>query len=44
MHRADYGKGSRKAKVHFGFDLNRSIPKKIFLSEALPFKAVLHMP
>ena len=33
MHWADYRKGSRKAKVHLGFDLNRSIPRKIFLSD-----------
>ena len=31
MHWADYRKCSRKAKVHLGFDLNRSIPRKIFL-------------
>lgn len=30
---ADYRKGSKKAKVHIGFDLNRSIPKKIFLTD-----------
>lgn len=30
---ADYRKGSKKAKVHLGFDLNRGIPRKIFLSE-----------
>ena len=29
---ADYRKGSKKAKVHFGFDLNRSIPRKIYLT------------
>lgn len=33
MHWADYRKGSKKAKVHLGFDLNRSIPRKIFLSD-----------
>ena len=33
MYWADYRKGSKKAKVHVGFDLNRSIPKKIFLSD-----------
>jgi hypothetical protein len=32
MHWADYRKGSKKAKVHVGFDLNRSIPTKIFLT------------
>ena len=30
---ADYRKGSKKAKVHVGFDLNRGIPKKIFLTD-----------
>jgi hypothetical protein len=30
---ADYRKGSKKAKVHFGFDLNRSIPRKIYLTD-----------
>jgi hypothetical protein len=30
---ADYRKGSKKAKVHVGFDLNRGIPKKIILSD-----------
>lgn len=29
---ADYRKGSKKAKVHVGFDLNRSIPRKIHLT------------
>lgn len=29
---ADYRKGSKKAKTHIGFDLNRSIPRKIFLT------------
>jgi len=33
MYWADYRKGSKKAKVHVGFDLNRGIPKKIFLSD-----------
>ena len=32
MYWADYRKGSKKAKVHLGFDLNRSIPRKIFLT------------
>ena len=32
MYWADYRKGSKKAKVHVGFDLNRSIPKKIYLT------------
>ena len=30
---ADYRKGSKKAKVHVGFDLNRSIPRKVHLSD-----------
>ena len=30
---ADYRHNSKKAKVHVGFDLNRSIPQKLFLSE-----------
>jgi Transposase DDE domain len=30
---ADYRKGAKKAKVHLGFDLNRGIPKKIFLTD-----------
>ena len=30
---ADYRNGSKKAKVHIGFDLNCGIPKKIFLTD-----------
>ncbi|MBT8340611.1 MAG: IS4 family transposase [Desulfatitalea sp.] len=30
---ADYRKGSKKAKVHVGFDLNRSIPTKVYLTD-----------
>ena len=33
MHWADYRDDSKKAKVHVGFDLNRSIPSKIFLTD-----------
>ena len=33
MHWADYRDGSKKAKVHLGFDINRSIPSKIFLTD-----------
>ena len=33
MQWADYRKGAKKAKVHLGFDSNRSIPRKIFLSD-----------
>ena len=29
---ADYRKGAKKAKTHIGFDINRGIPKKIFLT------------
>lgn len=29
---ADYRTGSKKAKVHLGFDLNRGVPRKIYLS------------
>ena len=30
---ADYREGSKKAKVHMGFDINHSIPSKIFLTD-----------
>jgi len=30
---ADYRKGSKKAKVHLGFNLNQSIPQKIFFTK-----------
>jgi hypothetical protein len=30
---ADYRKCSKKAKVHIGFDLNRGVPRKIFLTD-----------
>jgi len=33
MHWADYRGGSKKAKVHLGFDINHSIPAKIFLTD-----------
>jgi hypothetical protein len=33
MYWADYRDGAKKAKVHMGFDLNRGIPKKIFLTD-----------
>ena len=32
MNWAEYRKGSNKAKIHLGFDVNRSIPSKIFLT------------
>jgi len=48
MHWADYRKGARKAKVHLGFDLNRSIPRKIFLSDGKgaerPFATMILSP
>ena len=33
MHWAEYRDDSKKAKVHVGFDLNHSIPTKIFLTD-----------
>jgi hypothetical protein len=33
MQWADYRDGSKKAKVHVGFDLNRTIPEKLFLTD-----------
>ncbi len=33
MHWADYRKGSKKAKIHVGFNLNHSIPQKIYLTD-----------
>lgn len=30
---ADYRDGSKKAKTHIGFDVNRGIPRKIFLTD-----------
>ena len=30
---ADYQEGSKKAKVHLGFNINRSIPQKFYLTE-----------
>jgi hypothetical protein len=33
MHWADYSETKRKAKAHLAFDLNRSIPRKIYLSD-----------
>jgi len=48
MHWADYKKSSRKAKVHLGFDLNRSIPRKIFLTDGKgaerPFVSMILSP
>ena len=33
MYWADYREGAKKAKVHIGFDLNNSIPRKIYLTD-----------
>lgn len=33
MYWADYRKGAKKAKGHFGFNINSGIPKKVFLTE-----------
>jgi hypothetical protein len=33
MEWADYRNGSKKAKAHLGFDINRGIPRKIYLSD-----------
>jgi len=33
MHWADYRDGVKKAKTHIGFDINHSIPQKIFLTD-----------
>ncbi len=33
MEWADYRSGSKKAKAHIGFDINRGIPRKIYLSD-----------
>jgi len=48
MYWADYRKGSKKAKVHLGFDLNRGIPRKVFLSDGngaeRPFVSMILSP
>lgn len=48
MYWADYRKGSKKGKVHLGFDLNRSIPRKVFLSNGKegerPFVSMILSP
>jgi hypothetical protein len=48
MQWADYRKGAKKAKVHFGFDLNRGIPRKIFLTNGKgaerPFVSMILSP
>ena len=35
MHWAEYRTNSNKAKLHLGFDLNHSIPRKLFLTEGV---------
>ena len=32
---ADYRKGAKKARVHMGLDVNRSIPRKLFLTDGI---------
>ena len=48
MQWADYRKGSKKAKVHLGFDLNRCIPRKVFLTDGKaaerPFVSIFLCP
>lgn len=40
MNWADYRKGTKKAKVHLGFDLNRSIPKSYIFYDAIVLSGV----
>lgn len=48
MQWAEYRKGSKKAKVHLGLDLNHSIPRKIFLTDGKgaerPFVSMILSP
>jgi hypothetical protein len=48
MQWADYRKGAKKAKVHLGFDLNRGIPRKVFLTDGKgperPFVSMILSP
>ena len=48
MQWADYRKGAKKAKVHLGFDINRGIPRKVFLTEGKgperPFVSMILSP
>jgi hypothetical protein len=48
MYWADYRDGSKKAKVHVGFDINRGIPSKVFLTDGKegerPFVAIYAHP
>lgn len=45
---ADYRTGANKAKVHIGFDINRSVPRKLFLTDGKagerPFVAQILSP
>ena len=45
---ADYRQGSKKAKIHFGLDLNAGIPQKIYLtdgkSDERPFVSDILLP
>jgi hypothetical protein len=45
---ADYRKGTKKAKVHLGFDVNHRIPRKVFLSDGKgaerPFAGMILSP
>ena len=48
MYWADYRKGSKKAKGHFGFNINQGIPAKVFLTEGngseRPFVSLILSP
>jgi IS4 transposase len=48
MHWADYRSDSKKAKVHLGFDINQSIPSKIFFTDGKaderPFVSQILLP
>lgn len=48
MYWADYAKGRKKAKAHFGFDINRGIPTKVFLTDGngaeRPFVSLILSP
>ncbi len=35
MYWADYRKNSKKAKGHFGFDINHKTPTKVYLTEGI---------
>jgi hypothetical protein len=48
MHWADYRNDSKKAKVHLGFDINQSIPSKLFFTDGKaderPFVSQILLP